>query len=127
MAAEIFKTNIAECYVKDGVLFTHFMVEELLLDELKTHTATLRTAFADVLPLPSIVYSGNMKVATKEVRDYAAQDGSAGIVVASAIIQTSMLMRIGANLFLTFSKPKYPIKAFSDEASALKWLEQYKK
>jgi hypothetical protein len=127
MSADILKTSIAECYVENGILYTTFMVEELLLDDLIAHTTAVRTHYADVLPLPALVYIGKLRAATKEVRDYSAKEGSEGIVIATAIIQTSMLMRIGTNLFMTFSKPKHPVKAFADEVSALKWLEQYKK
>lgn len=127
MSADILKTSIAECYVENGILYTTFMADELLLDTLKIHTAAVRAHYANVLPLPSVVYIGKLRAASKEVRDYSAKEGSEGIVIATAIIQTSVLMRIGTNLFMTFSKPKHPVKAFSDEVSALKWLEQYKK
>jgi hypothetical protein len=106
-------------------LFTIFTVKEMTLDQLKEHNRIVKSEFADVLPLPSLVDSRVIINSSKEVRDYGAKES--GDSVAVAVLLGSTLNKIAMNLFMTFSKPKYPIKAFNDQATALKWLEQYKK
>jgi hypothetical protein len=125
MTTKITKTGIADCYVENGVLFTIFTVKEMTLDQLKEHNRIVKSEFADVLPLPSLVDSRVIINSSKEVRDYGAKES--GDSVAVAVLLGSTLNKIAMNLFMTFSKPKYPIKAFNDQATALKWLEQYKK
>jgi hypothetical protein len=127
MAPQILKTGIADCYVEDGILVTVFTVEEMTVDQLKAHDLAIKSHFGDILPLPSLVDSSSIRKSSKEVRDYGATEMSGGTIIAVAVILSSMLNKIMMNLFLTFSKPKYTIKAFSDKAAALKWLEPYKK
>lgn len=47
------------------------------------------------------------------------------ITKAMAIISTSPLSRMVANLFFSFKPPQYPFKMFSNEDDALNWVKQY--
>jgi len=47
------------------------------------------------------------------------------VTQALAIVSTSPLSRMVANLFFSFKPPKYPMKMFSNEAEAKKWIIQY--
>lgn len=127
MYAQIVKTGIADCYVENGVLVTIFTVEEMTLDQLKAHNEIVKSEFSHMHPIISLVDSRKIRNSSKEVRDYGAKETDIAATAAVAVIVGSMLNRIAMNLFLTFSKPQYPIKAFNDEVTALKWLEQYKK
>lgn len=126
MSADIFKTNIAECYVENGILIITFVVEELTLDLIKAHTLAVKAHYANILPMPTVVDNGKVKVASKEVRTYAADEGAQGVTTASGIIISSLIAKVMINLFLTFSKPKFPAKAFPNKAAAIEWLNQYK-
>jgi hypothetical protein len=127
MTTKITKTGIADCYVENGILFTIFTVKEMTLDQLKAHNEIVKSAFSHLYPLVSLVDSRSIINSSKEVRDYGAKEIDAAATVAVAVIVGSTLNKIAMNLIMTFSKPKYPIKAFNDQATALKWLEQYKK
>jgi hypothetical protein len=47
------------------------------------------------------------------------------ITKAMAIISTSPLSRMVANLFFSFKPPQYPFKMFSNEEEAFNWVKQY--
>jgi hypothetical protein len=47
------------------------------------------------------------------------------VTKALAIVSTSPLSRMVANLFFSFKPPKYPMKMFSNEAEAKNWITQY--
>lgn len=75
---------------------------------------------------PSLADVRELKYVSKEARDYFAKQGTEGIT-ALAIVTGSYLTVVIANLFLTFSKPKMPTRAFKTKEQALKWLQQFVK
>lgn len=66
----------------------------------------------------------HLKLATKEARDYFANEGVEGMT-ALAILVGSYITVVTTNLFITFSKPKVPTKAFMTREHALQWLDQF--
>ena len=60
----------------------------------------------------------------KEMRDYIAEV-LPNVVKAVAIISRSAVGKMAANLFFSLKKQPYPVKMFTDEAEAKKWLKQY--
>ncbi len=63
---------------------------------------------------------------TKSERDFIAEQIN-GIVKAMAIITTSPLSRMIANLFFGLKPPPYPAKMFSNEKDAVEWIRQHNK
>lgn len=66
----------------------------------------------------------NSKPPKKEDRDFIAEQ-LASITMAMAIISSSPLSRMIANLFFGLKPPPYPVKFFSDEKEAKEWIKQY--
>jgi len=60
----------------------------------------------------------------KEMRDYAAEV-IPEIAKAIAIISSSSVGTMAANLFFMLKKQPYPVKFFSEEKEAKEWLKQY--
>jgi hypothetical protein len=127
MRSELFKTNIAEVYIEDGILHVYLAQETMELEPLKKHMAAVKVHFAEHLPIPSVINNGKTKTASKEVRDYLASDEVGEIISSSAIVVNSLITKIAVNIFFQFSKPKYPVKMFTDPEAALKWVMQFKK
>lgn len=65
-----------------------------------------------------------LKYATKEARDYFAKEGVEGMS-ALAILMGNYVTVVTANLFISFSKPLVPTRAFRTREAALKWLKQF--
>jgi len=61
---------------------------------------------------------------TKEERDVAAALINE-IVKAMAIVTTSPVARMIANLFFGLKPPPYPAKMFTNEKDAVEWIKQY--
>ena len=68
--------------------------------------------------------STNSPPADKEMRDYVAEV-LPKIVKAVAIISRSAVGKMAANLFFSLKKQPYPVRMFTDETEAKKWLSQY--
>ena len=60
----------------------------------------------------------------KEDRDWIAKELES-VMKAMAMISTSPLSRMVANLFFGFKPPSYPVKFFSNEKDAKQWINQY--
>jgi hypothetical protein len=66
----------------------------------------------------------NSRPPAKEMRDFIAEE-LASISKAMAIVTTSPLSRMIANLFFSFKPPEYPVKMFANEEEATRWVRQY--
>ncbi|MDF2437978.1 MAG: hypothetical protein K0Q95_2354 [Bacteroidota bacterium] len=68
--------------------------------------------------------NSNSKPPQKEDRDFLSEQLSL-ITKAMAIISSSPLSRMIANLFFGLKPPEYPVKFFSNEKEAQAWIKQY--
>jgi hypothetical protein len=62
---------------------------------------------------------------TKKARDFAASRETNEHNIARAVIVHSLANRLLVNFFIRFHKPKSPLRMFSSEAEALKWLRKF--
>jgi hypothetical protein len=68
--------------------------------------------------------NSHSKPPKKEDRDFIAEQLNE-ITKAMAIISSSPLSRMIANLFFGLKPPPYPVKFFSNEKEAKEWIKQY--
>jgi hypothetical protein len=66
----------------------------------------------------------NTSESSRELRDYAAEE-LPKLVKAIAMVSSSALGKMLANLFFSLKSQPYPVKMFNDEKEALAWLRQY--
>ena len=77
----------------------------------------------------SIIDISGISGLDKEAREFMIKECDAwGTTAAVAFISTSVVSRIIGNLFLTVSKPNYPVRIFTDSSRARSWAtNQYRK
>lgn len=61
----------------------------------------------------------------KEARDYFANERTASIQRATALLTNSNISRVIGNFFLGLNKPISPTKLFTDANEAIKWLHTF--
>lgn len=66
----------------------------------------------------------NTNESTREIRNYAAEE-LPKIVKAIAMVSTSAVGKMLANLFFTLKTQPYPTKVFNNEKDAKKWLQKF--
>jgi hypothetical protein len=121
-------TNVAKLLFKDGILYAFTENPSPTLADYTAHLAQIKAKFGHLLPLPIIVKNPEkVKVLAKEVREFSVGKEVAEVTVAMAIIQTSVMIRLAANLFFKITTPSYPMQMFSDEAKAVEWLRSFLK
>ncbi|WP_347159081.1 hypothetical protein [Pontibacter chitinilyticus] len=74
---------------------------------------------------PSLFDITRIKESTKEARDYMANEGN-DLVLASAILVASPMLRMMANFFIMVNKPKNPTRMFTSKESAVAWLRPFR-
>ncbi|MCH8902962.1 MAG: hypothetical protein IIA45_03495 [Bacteroidetes bacterium] len=62
---------------------------------------------------------------SKEARDYFANERTASIQRATALLIGSPVSRVIGNFFLGLNKPLSPTKLFTDQEQAIKWLHTF--
>jgi hypothetical protein len=72
-----------------------------------------------------IIYSPEHLPVNHEARQYASEEGR-NFFIASAVISSSLPVKLMVNFFIKFYKPPVPFKMFSTEEEARKWLRTFK-
>ena len=62
---------------------------------------------------------------SKEARDYFANERTASIQRATALLTSSPVSRVIGNFFMGLNKPISPTRLFTDPRGAIKWLQTY--
>jgi hypothetical protein len=122
------KTPNSEIWIDaEGVLCFKVQAEaELELEEIKTCFEIYRKLGCAENKVLQLMYAGDEASMTREARDYAAAQGHQ-FFIASAIISTSLAIRIVVNFFNTFYNNPIPFKMFSTEEEARDWLYSFRK
>jgi hypothetical protein len=62
---------------------------------------------------------------SREAREFYAGEEPARVLAAIALIVDSPLSRMIGSFFLGFNKPRIPLRLFTSEAQALRWLKRF--
>lgn len=78
------------------------------------------------LRYPLLVNLKEIYYISKEARDHFSMQGRNPGISAIAMLIKSPGSRIIGNFFISLSKPAVPTQLFTEEAKAIKWLQQFK-
>lgn len=97
--------------------------------DLETAKEIIRTRleFTDSKPVIALVRNLGVVSMDKKARDYLSSDEGIRGIIAGAMVLDSPFGSFLGNFYLSVTKPKVPIRIFSKEEAALKWLLQFKK
>jgi hypothetical protein len=110
--------------LEDGILFCSY--KQHLEINLATATRIIedRVAFTEGQLYPIMIDFSNLKLVTKEARDYmnSAEGGLKGLIC-GAFLSKNVVATLFVNLYLKVSHPAIPAKFFTNKAEALEWLK----
>ena len=84
-----------------------------------------RKLFTGNLPMPSLIKSQGVISMDKAAREYLASPEATEGLTASAILVHSAFSSFLGNFFLSVNKTSMPVKLFTDEAKAERWLRRF--
>lgn len=114
--------------LRDGILYGIYKRGlKITLDKAKKIVAD-RIKFCNGRNYPAIAFDNGMVSLDRRARQFFASDEGNKCVSAVAFVSDSVFNMYLVRFYLkiSLSKPKIPIKIFTDKKKALKWLEQYK-
>ena len=76
-------------------------------------------------PRPVLVSGKDLVSVSEDAMGFCSDAEITEVTSAMALIVHSLLARHLGNLFLNYYKPPYPVKLFSDEQQARRWLSRY--
>ena len=86
-----------------------------------------RLEFQEYKPVVGLIYNQGVIKLDKKAREYfISGEGTKGIIAAAFVVD-SPFTSFMANFFVSVNKPKIPVRIFSNEKDALKWLEKIRK
>jgi hypothetical protein len=119
------RTAIADVYAEDdGTVVLRFRPESLATVESVPEVVRAHVAAARGAKRPALADVSGLKFADLEARKLAAGPEVAAVCSHMALLVGNPVSRILGNFFLRVSRPLYPTRIFTDEASARRWLAE---
>jgi hypothetical protein len=114
-------------WIREGIVYSTPKMgttQEVNGEQMKQDMKKFRTIVGHEKVCMVVEINPKSKPANKEERDLVAAE-MASIIKAMALITTSPISKMLANLFFGFKPPPYPTKMFLHEKDATSWIKQY--
>ncbi len=118
------ETKYVTMFIHEGIYQATFKPLDTLGIEIAAATVQDRLDFFNKTACPCLFDITAVKQTTKEARDFMATEGNQ-LVLASAMIVTSPMLKMMANFYILVNKPTNPTRLFTDRESGLNWLRTF--
>ena len=112
--------------IQNGIFEANFKAMEVLDINIAMTTVKDRLVFCENKAYPCLFDITEVKHTTKEARDFMATEGNQ-LILASAMVVTSPMLKMMANFYIMVNKPQNPTQLFTSREKALEWLVQFKR
>ena len=126
MKENYFKNSIAEMWIEDDILYVRHNQNVVITKEVAIDMVKERLLICENTTYPMFFDTRGIKYATKEAREYTKGGEGMRCINAGGFLVNNAVLEILVNYYLKFNRPKVPVKLFTDETKALKWLRQFK-
>lgn len=122
----IIRTKMSEiCLCKNGILKVTIVKEdEVDLEEVQKCFAIYKELGCDKKKVLQLMNFNVPALISKEAREYI-DEHAVNYFIASAMVTQSLAVRLIINFCMKFFRNKIPLKLFSNEKDALKWLRSF--
>lgn len=109
-------------WIDNGILFGKYKPELIITLEVAIAIVRDRMKISNGIIRPFLIDITEMTAVNKEGRKYLASKEACELVSAGAIYTNHPLMKIVGNAFILLDRPRIPIKLFTNQQAALRWL-----
>jgi len=120
---QVWEGEIANYWFEDGILVSLSKPPKRTVENIKANVALVKQ-LTNNKPVPLLIYLANSPVPDKETRKFSTEM-LPEIYSAMAMIAKAGLAKLIMNILFRFKPPPIPMKSFSDETGAKKWLRQF--
>lgn len=106
--------GIVQILTPDEVFFTLNDAKEFL---------KVMEEFSGGIPHPVLINPGRHMSVDNDARAFMATEEAMKNIIALAVVESNMAMRVTSNLFMTVDKPPKPVKLFDNTREAVDWLK----
>jgi hypothetical protein len=124
MKEHLIESESAAGWIEDNIIFYIFKSRKVDLFEAR-QSVEIKTKLAGNGNYPFFIDISQVNGVTKEAREFLAGGKSVDNISAAALLASSVLSKMIGTFFLTFNNPGIPVKLFTDEQEALKWLKKF--
>jgi len=126
MENEIIETRTAKIWLGEDSIFRliYSPKVEVKLDDAREITAA-QYKLLKGKKLPLLADTREMKSIDREARQHFKSEEIPKTTSAVALLVSSPVSRVIGSFFLGINKPLHPVKLFTSEAEAIKWLKEF--
>jgi hypothetical protein len=118
-----FEGEIATYWFDEGILVSLSKSPQRTVENIKSNVRLVKE-ITNNKPVPLLIYLSNSPVPDRETRKYATEQLPV-IYSAMAMVSKPGLAKFIMNILFALKKPPIPIKSFTDDIEAKKWLRSY--
>lgn len=121
---QLIKGEIADYWLdNDGILHSFSKSPKRTIENITENIALVKKITGNK-KVPLLIYLSNSPVPDKETRKFSTEQ-LPHVYTAMAMVSKPGLAKLIMNLLFKFKEPPIPMKSFSDDVAAKKWLKQY--
>jgi hypothetical protein len=120
---ELYEGTIATYWFDEGILVSLSKSPKRTVENIKENVQLVKQ-ITNNKPVPLLIYLSNSPVPDKAARKYSTEQLPV-IYSAMAMVSKPGLAKFIMNLLFALKKPPIPMKSFTDDKEAKKWLQQY--
>jgi len=122
VAYKIDKPNL-RIWIEDNVMYFQYLSVRINLEE-AVQCMKDRLSILDGKEYLLLINSRNVKKFDHDARRRMEHDDARKGIIKTAIVVNSKVQEVMANFFLYINKPKVPLRIFTKEDEALRWLKK---
>jgi hypothetical protein len=127
MRNNYYKDDFIEMWIEDGILYHVYPKDLEITLPVARHITQTRIKISEGKSWPLLTDARRLKSIDKDSRDFWAKDEGLQYLTAGVVLINSPILKLLGNAFIFIDKPTKPLKLFTNQEAALKWLEHYKR
>jgi len=120
---QIYKGEIADYWFDEGILISLSKSVKRTVENISGNVALVKQITGNT-PVPLLIYLSNSPVPDKETRRFSTEQLPV-IYSAMAMVSKPGLSKFIMNILFSLRPPPIPMKSFTDDKEAKKWLKEY--
>jgi hypothetical protein len=122
-----YKDDFIEMWTENGILYHVYPNGLEITLPVARHITQNRIKISGGKSWPLLTDARRLKSIDKEAREFWAKDEGLQYLTAGVVLINSPILKLLGNAFIFIDKPAKPLKLFTNQEAALKWLEHYKR
>lgn len=112
-------------YIKDDILIGQYKERLHITLEIAKEIVQSRLAFTNGEKYATMIIARGITGMDKPARDYLSSAEATAGLIATALVINSSFQRIMGNFFISVNRTTMPVRIFTSEAGAEKWLRKF--